>query len=297
MSNDEPTNAQSERTTLAVPSPPDRPADAHKGTFGTVIVIGGSSTMLGAPAIAARAALRGGAGLAKLATWGQLLPFCLTIEPSATGVVLPERGEDVTSALDAADPKQQAVLAVGPGLGQSRDASRVLSSVLAGPRPVVLDADGLTLFAETGRRHPAGAAPLVITPHPGEFDRLADPLAINESPTDPATRPPAAARLAQIHHAVVALKGHQTVVSDGLQQMINDTGGPAMSAAGSGDVLTGLIAALIAQGMPLLEAAALGVHAHGLAGDLWTQQHGPAGMLARNLADAVPPALARLRDS
>jgi NAD(P)H-hydrate epimerase len=280
---------------LSLPPPPERPTEAHKGSFGTVIVLGGSWTMPGAPAIAARAALRSGAGLVKIGTWAEALATCLTIEPGATGMALPEDGHQLADALDRADPAQRAVLAVGPGLGQSSEAMGLLKAALRGPRAVVLDADGLTLLAETGRWHQRDAAPLVLTPHPGEFRRLAEAIGITASATEPAARAEAATALAQAHHAVVALKGHRTVVSDGQGIYLNDTGGPAMSTAGSGDVLTGLIAALIGQGMGLAEATVLGVHVHGLAGDWWSEQHGPAGMLARELADAIPPALSRVR--
>jgi NAD(P)H-hydrate epimerase len=271
------------------PTPPPRPVDGHKGTFGTVIVVGGSATMIGAPAIAASAALRSGAGLVKLAAPGPVLPFAITIEPSATGIILD--GDDPTP-IDEADPGASAVLAIGPGLGSGRD--DLLRNLLASRRRVVLDADGLNTLARFGEPARRDAA-LILTPHPGEFKRLAEPLGIAASPTDPDQRPDAAAALAQSHGAIVVLKGARTVVSDAKRCFVNNTGNVAMATAGSGDVLTGCVAALLAAGMDPFEAACLGVHAHGLAGDRWAQQHGPAGLKADALADQLVAAFAQLR--
>lgn len=278
-----------------LPWPPDRPPDAHKGTFGTVIVVGGSPTMIGAPAIAARAALRVGTGLVKIATTEDVLPHAIAIEPGATGLILDDHAPDPAWAIDAADDKHRAILAVGPGMGQSDDAASLIEHLLAGPRTAVLDADGLNLLAKSGHAHSREGANLVMTPHPGEFKRLAEPMDIKLSPTDPDTRPEAAAQLARAHHAVVVLKGHRTVVTDGDRLYLNHTGNPVMATAGSGDVLTGALAGLIAQGMSLFDAAVLAVHVHGRAADQWAAAHGPAGMLARELADHLIGALQSLR--
>lgn len=272
-----------------IPAPPKRPEDAHKGTFGTVIVVGGTVTMPGAAALCAASALRAGAGLVKIASTREVLAVAIAIEPSATGILLRE-GEDDAAGIDAADERGSAVLAVGPGMGGSDAAQRLVMQLLRGQRAMVLDADGLNLLARHGRPRPAGGPTLVMTPHPGEFARLAKPLGIEESPTDPTTRPLAAARLAQAHHAVVLLKGRHTVVSDGRRIWMNTTGNSALATAGMGDVLTGLIASLMAQGMNAFDAACLGAHLHGLAADLWRDQHGPSGMTARDLAQLLPDA-------
>jgi NAD(P)H-hydrate epimerase len=274
-----------------IPAPPARPDDGHKGTFGTVIVIGGSATMIGAPALCARSAFRGGAGLVKIAAKAALLPHILTIEPSATGLEMPEPRE-VPERFNG-----EAVLAVGPGWGTSARNLDRLDVILRLPNRVVLDADGLNLLAnpreiETARQR---RGPLVLTPHPGEYRRLAEPLRITLDPTDPDQRVDAAAALAHRLNAVVLLKGRHTVISDGQTYAINRTGNPALATAGSGDVLTGLLAAMLAQDMPPLDAAILAAYAHGLAADQWTQRHGrPAGMLATDLADGLPAALASL---
>ncbi|MCC6682473.1 MAG: NAD(P)H-hydrate dehydratase [Phycisphaeraceae bacterium] len=275
-----------------VPDPPPRPQAAHKGTFGTVIVVGGCSTMIGAPALAARAALRGGVGLVKIATASELLTAMLTIEPGATGIVLDGDAQAQRQAIEQADPQHQAVLAIGPGMGLSDSAGRLVENLLRGPRAIVLDADGLNLLAQTTYRHPLQGPPLVLTPHPGEFMRLAQRLGIEHDPTDEAQRPTAAAALATTQHSVVVLKGHRSVVTDGKRCYINDTGNPALATAGSGDVLTGLLASLLAQNISVLDAAVLAVHAHGRAGDLWARSHGPRGLRAGDLADLLPAALA-----
>jgi NAD(P)H-hydrate epimerase len=134
-----------------------------------------------------------------------------------------------------------------------------------------------------------------MTPHPGEFKRLATALGIARSGTDPDQRPNAAGELARAHKAIVVLKGHRTIVSDGERVYVNTTGNPALAAAGSGDVLTGLIAALIAQKVEPFDAAVLGVYLHGLAADLWAAEHGKSGMLARELAERLPDAFEQHR--
>lgn len=275
-----------------LPPPPSRPFDGHKGTFGTVIVVGGCPTMIGAPALCAAAALRSGAGLVKLATTQAVLPWALTIEPSATGIVLTGRVREDLRRLDAADPLHHAVLAVGPGMGDAWPPSLV-QRLLGGPRAVVLDADGLNMLARAGSAR-TGDAPLVLTPHPGEFRRLAQPLGITRDPTDPAQRVAAATALARAHRAVVVLKGRHTVVADASRHRINTTGNPALATAGTGDVLTGIIASLIAQGLAPFDAASLGTHLHGLAADDWATMHGDAGMTASELATLLPGARQRM---
>ena len=163
---------------------------------------------------------------------------------------------------------------------------------------MVLDADGLNLLAASGRilgtQNPR-PKDLVLTPHPGEFARLAAPLGIPQRPRSDRDRGSAAAALARAHGAVVVLKGRGTAVSDGDRLYMNTTGNPAMATAGSGDVLTGLIAALLAQGLGGFEAAVLGTYLHGFAGDLWEQEHGPSGLTARDLAALLPAAVHRHR--
>lgn len=278
-----------------IPELPTRPDHAHKGTFGTVIVIAGCDTMIGAPALAARAALRSGVGLVKVACPPSVLPHVLTIEPSATGIALPHEPSEAIAQLNQADPQNKAVLAVGPGLRLSPVRGELIEALLDGRRPVVLDADGLNLLAKNERTMQAAkqhAAPLILTPHPGEYQRLAQALDIEADPIAADERPRAAALLAQQLNATVVLKGQHTIISDASQYAINPTGNPALATAGSGDVLTGLIASLLAQGMPPFEAAQLGASLHGLAADQWANQHGNRGLRAIELADQLPMAFA-----
>jgi len=284
-----------------VPAPPPRPDDSHKGTFGTVIVVGGSPAMIGAPAIAARAALRSGAGLCKVACPGSILPHVLTIEPSATGIILTDprntprkQAQPDADPIAQADPDEKAVLAVGPGLGGLPEVWPLIEPLLGSARPLVLDADGLNALASSQHALERDAA-TVLTPHPGEYKRLAEAAGIDLDPTDPAQRPEAAAALARHHRAVVLLKGRHTVVSDGDRCYENQTGNPALATAGSGDVLTGVTAALLAAGMDAFAAACLAAYVHGRAADDWCVAHGRSGLRALELADGLPDVFAALR--
>lgn len=274
-----------------IPPAPLRPADAHKGTFGTVIVVGGCETMIGAPALSARAAFRAGAGLVKLACPHATLPHALVIEPGATGIALAGSTADALAQIQRADPRSRAVLAVGPGMGLGERNGPLAVELVRGPRPVVLDADGLNLLAAALKQDPAaigGHGPLVLTPHPGEFGRLASALGIAADPTDPARRVDAATRLAAALNATVLLKGQHTVTAEPGRYAVNTTGNAALATAGSGDVLTGTLAALLAQGMDAFDAARLAAYAHGLAAERWAERNGLRGLRAIELADQLP---------
>ena len=281
-----------------LPPCPDRPSDAHKGTFGTVIVVGGCATMMGAPALVASAALRSGAGLAKIATVAQAIPTVLALEPCATAI---ERSEDSgaqLAELRKADRDEKAVLAVGPGLGRDESASDLVLAVLPTGRPMVLDADGLNCLSDS---LPTDClpreAPLIVTPHPGEFRRLAKAVGIAADISSQKGRIAGAIALSKVFGCVVLLKGQSTIVTDGTKIRVNQTGNPAMATGGSGDVLTGMIAGLLAQGMTAFDAASLGAHLHGSAGDLWRDAFGPSGMTARDLLPRIAPAFAQHRRS
>ncbi len=281
-----------------IPAPPPRPGDAHKGTFGTVVVVGGCATMPGAPALCARAAFRSGAGLVKIATDAASLSTTLSMLSSATGIALSgdteSRRAEVERRTAASD-----VLAIGPGWGPATDHASLLNHLLELDRSTVLDADGLNVLAQTGVKlaDTRRKAPLILTPHPGEFRRLAEAIGIEGDPTDPNQRPALALRLAEAHAAVVVLKGRHTVVADAASSIVftNTTGNPALATAGTGDVLTGLTAGLLAQGLPAFDAARRATHVHGRAADRWADTHGRAGLLAEELADAIPDALHALR--
>jgi len=270
---------------LPFPTLPRRPEDGHKGSFGEVVVIGGSATMVGAPCFSATAALRAGCGLVRLAVPAEILTACLSIEPSAIGLILPSDGRQL---LDQLDPR--AVLAIGPGLASDGTWDDLFDLVWADEHRLVVDAGALTLLARRGQNLKARRAPTVLTPHAGECARLLKALAIAGDPTQPQQRATLAAALASPTAAVVVLKGQHTVISDGQRTTINQSGNAVLAIPGSGDVLTGAIASLIAQGLNAFDAARVGVHLHGLAGDRWRDRHGAVGLLARELADLLPEA-------
>ena len=273
-----------------LPSPPVRPADAHKGTFGRVLVIGGSRGMSGAPSLAGLGALRGGAGLVFVAVPSEVLPIVAAIEPSYLTIPLAtdeEHGclsaEGLTGLRKACEGKD--AIALGPGLGTSRGVATVVTTLFAElPQPMVVDADALNVLASSGgvgsisRRADARGA-RILTPHPGEFARLIG----SDIATVQSQRAKLAAEFAATHGVIVVLKGQGTVITDGDRVAINRTGNPGMATGGSGDVLTGLIAALLAQGLAPFEAAQLGAHLHGLAGDLAAAELSQPGLIASDL--------------
>ncbi len=305
----------------SLPSLPPRPLDGHKGTFGTVCVIGGQANaphvMIGGPAFTATAALRAGAGLAVLAVPAPLVAAAITIAPSATGLALPTDPDgnllpsDVAALLDTHLPKYDC-LAIGPGLGDGPAQQQIVTRLVGREQPaIVIDADALNALARVAEFHRDFRVPAVLTPHPGEYARLAQALGIDHDPTGPTspsptsphdTRSRAAEALAQRIGCVVVLKGAGTVVSDGLNTWTNTTGNPALATAGTGDVLAGVIAGLIGEfasgrGGPLslYDCARLGVYAHGLAADRWRDAHADTSLLAEDLLRQLPDAVASLR--
>ena len=279
---------------IVVPRLAPRSADSHKGTFGRVLVVAGSRGMSGAAVLCGSAALRGGAGLVQVAVPGEILPTvaagnpCYMTAPFAQDV----RGRLAAAAADEivelannwAD-----VVAVGPGLGQS-DAMPALMTALfdRSGKPLVIDADGLNALARLpadawrDRRHP-----IVLTPHPGEFARLCG----RSTDEVRGRRADLALAYAADHRMTLVLKGHCTLVTDGQSLYSNTTGNPGMATGGTGDVLTGLIAALIGQKLEPFDAAILGVWVHGRAGDLAAGQLGQTAMIATDLLACLPDAL------
>ncbi len=271
-----------------LPAAPTRPAEAHKGTFGRVLVIGGSRGMSGAPSLAGLGALRGGAGLVYVAVPSEILPIVAAIEPSYLTIPLATDEEHGCLSTDgfnglrtACDGKD--AIALGPGLGTSRGVAAIVISLFTEVRqPMVVDADALNVLAASGgvgSPTPNAAGPRILTPHPGEFARLIG----SDIATVQSQRAKLAAEFAVTHGVIVLLKGKDTIITDGDRVAINRTGNSGMATGGSGDVLTGLIAALLAQGMPAFEAAQLGAHLHGLAGDLAAAELSQPGMIASDL--------------
>lgn len=312
-----------------LPALPTRDPTGHKGTFGTVAVVGGcalaDTRMFGAPALSARAALRAGAGLAKLVVPEPLLDACVARTPSATARGLPTHADGALIAHKAAEVFDDAVatadaLVIGPGLGPPHTGATTLTLRALGQSdvPVIADADALNALAATPDFQPDLRASAVFTPHPGEFRRLAETLRITGDPTDPAHRPAAAEAMALRLGVIIVLKGHNTVVSDGLRTWICERGHACLATAGTGDVLAGLIGGLTAQfvapgprtigsvelpkppgkALNLFDAARLAVQAHAIAGETWAvEQSASGGMLAAELADLLPSVLEELRAS
>jgi NAD(P)H-hydrate epimerase len=273
-----------------------RPADSNKGNFGRILIVAGSRGMTGAAILCGRAALRGGAGLVKVAVPREIWPIVATGDPCYMTVPLIQDNEgrlDFTALGDIFALEQtQNVVAVGPGLGQSTELHRMLPELVGkATRPLVLDADGLNAFAGQAEMLHTAGIPLIITPHPGEFGRL---LGVDAAAVQ-ANRAELACRFARDHKAIVVLKGHGTLVTDGQRLFRNTTGNPGMATGGTGDVLTGLIAALLGQGLEPFAAAQVGVYLHGRAGDLARDQLGEVGLIATDLLDFLPAAIRELQ--
>lgn len=274
-------------------APRDR--DTSKRDYGRVIVVGGSSGMAGAPALAAMAALRSGAGLVELAVPESVAAIAAGFDPcvmthgfqaAPDGAFAAAAGPLIRARLHDAD-----AVAIGPGIGRSEAVAALVHELWHDlPQPAVFDADALfALAALDAARLPSHAGPRVLTPHAGEMLRL-----LGHDPHDLRTRDrqwleAQASAMARATGAVIVLKGPATLVV-GSRQTHNDTGNPGMATGGTGDVLTGVIAALLAQELAPFDAARLGVWVHGRAGDIAAHDLGEIAMTARDLLDRLSPA-------
>ncbi len=272
-----------------IPKLKPRKPDAHKGDFGRVCIIAGSLGMSGAAALAGRAALRAGAGLVRVATSKSALPIVASIEPSYTTIPLAEDStgristKAINTILDAVSEND--CLAFGPGIGTSNALQSVVETLIEQKNlRLVIDGDGLNNLSKIKNWPEKLKANLILTPHPGEMKRLWQGLFREKLPPD---RQEQAARLAQRTKTVVALKGAGTVVTDRQKVFINKTGNPGMATAGSGDVLTGVITALIGQGLTNFDAAVLGVYIHGLAADIAAEKTGQISLIATDIIQAL----------
>jgi ADP-dependent NAD(P)H-hydrate dehydratase len=278
-------------TPAELPRLPPRLPESHKGDYGRALLIGGSRGMTGAIALAGMACLRGGAGLVKLAVPDVCLDVAAGFEPSYMTFPLPsdKEGRLKFAAKDALDELLAAAtcVACGPGLGRSGETTRFVKWLYRSvAQPLVLDADALNALASLSNGLAKPAGPRILTPHPGEFARLVGKKQL--SPDDQAKQ---AIALAKQHGLVIVLKGHRTLVTDGTREVRNTTGNPGMATGGTGDVLTGLITALVCQGLAPFEAAQLGVHLHGLAGDLAAAELGQPSLIASDLIRFLPQAM------
>ena len=263
---------------------PDRDPWAHKGCFGKLLLLCGSRGFTGAAALAARGALRSGAGLVFLGVPESI--YAIEAVKLNEPVVFPlpdEEGKLSASAVPEIKnrlPGMDAVL-IGPGLGQSSGVLSVVRTVLEEFHgPVVVDADGINILSAHRDLLRGRPYPTIVTPHDVEFTRLGGKL------TD--DRAESASQLARELGCIVLLKGHETVITDGSVCYINHTGNPGMAVGGSGDVLAGIIVSLLGQGIPPLEAAACAAWLHGAAGDVCAKEMGQYGMLPSDMVEALP---------
>jgi len=277
-----------------------RPRDANKGSFGHVLVIGGSVGKAGAAAMAGMSALRTGAGLSTVATPKSVLATVAGFHPELMTEPCEETEAGTISlrALEYAHidnlVKGKTVLAVGPGISRDDETSEFVRTVVEKyPMSIVLDADGLNAFDGTADKLSGKGRALVITPHPGEMARLTG-LSIPEVQRD---RIGVARSFAREHEVIVVLKGHRTLIAqpDG-EVWVNTTGNPGMATGGTGDVLTGMVAGMLAQNpQKIIEAVTAAVHLHGLAGDIACETMGEQSLVATDLIEALPEAFQRVR--
>jgi NAD(P)H-hydrate epimerase len=276
---------------------PERPAAGHKGTFGHVLVIAGSEGKTGAACLAAEGAARAGAGLVSIACPAGLNDILEIKCTEAMTLPVPDTSDRSFAASAAAVlidlAAERSAVALGPGIGRGAETLKLVRHIVPLiAKPLVIDADGLFAFAGEPERLAKRRGATVLTPHPGEAGNLlnAKPAEINRD------RVAAARALAERSAAVVLLKGAASVIAapDG-RVLVNPTGGPALGSGGTGDVLTGVVASLLAQGCSAFDAAALGAFVHGAAADRLTAVTGTSGMLAGELARALPGEFDALR--
>ncbi|MCA9175651.1 MAG: NAD(P)H-hydrate dehydratase [Planctomycetales bacterium] len=279
---------------LALPSLAPRPTDAHKGNFGRVLIVAGSRGMTGAAGLAGLAALRAGAGLVRVAVPEMCLDIVASYHPCYTTIPLPcdPQGRLTLAAASrlATEVADADAVAFGPGLGRSDDLAQLVERFYdAAPIPMVVDADAINNLAR-GSQPPRGTsqppAERLWTPHPGEYRRLTN--------VEPSAQREHAVEFARSRHVVMLLKGAGTLVTNGAQSWENRTGNPGMATGGSGDVLTGLLAALLAQGLSAWDAARLGAHVHGAAGDLAAAERGQISLIASDIVDHLAGAFLQL---
>lgn len=277
------------RIPVDVPGLPERKNPFHKGNAGRIAVVAGSTGMAGAACLSACSALRSGAGLVYAIVPASLLSIvqikltegvCRPVEDRGRGFFTAASGEDILSALSGCD-----VLALGPGMGRNPETRTVVNHVLEEcGLPAVIDADGFVNMEKKTLRGRPG--PSVLTPHPGELALWLD----RDLSDIQSARKETAAKVAEEYACVVVLKGDRTVVAGNGTVYVNATGNPGMATAGSGDVLTGMIAALLGQGMNACDAAVLGVYLHGVAGDMAAEKKGQHSLIASDIVESLPEA-------
>lgn len=278
-----------------------RKQDSHKRDFGHVFVLAGSFSMGGAATLAAKAALRCGAGLVTLGTPKSIVPAIVGNCPEIMGLPLPETEEGTIAKFAYKEIKnffeKANVLLIGPGLSRNPSTQQVIrKAILESRMQTLIDADGLNAWIGFMDKFKVGVSCLsvsksnlrIVTPHPGEIARLLGTKAKYVQ----SRRKEVAKKFAEEYNVIVVLKGHYTIVASPFGSLYaNKTGNSGMSTAGSGDVLDGVISAFLAQGLPSYEAAKLGVYIHGLAGDLAVKDKTELSLIASDIIDYLPEAI------
>lgn len=278
--------------------PPPRRADSHKGDFGNVLIIGGSSSMRGAAALASLAALRGGAGRVRLASVEKCIDTVSVLAPEATYIELDSDDygfmlyDSSIKAIEAAMESADAVL-IGCGMGVTEDTVELTRFVAENAKcPVIIDADGINCIASDIDILLKKKTDIILTPHAGEMARLLNCGAEEIS----ANRFTVAEGYAQKYGVTVVLKGAGTLIADAQATAVNPTGNPGMSCGGSGDVLAGLIASFVAQGYSSFDAGRAAAYVHGLAGDIAAENLGQEAMLPRDIINALSDSFRFLKE-
>lgn len=268
---------------------PGRPERSNKGTFGTLLVIGGSVGMAGAGYFAAKAAYRTGCGLVRLLTPRENLAVYQTLIPEATVTVYDPEFPDPATIKNAA--ARASAVVIGVGLGTSEQSRLILKTTLETcTAPLLIDADGLNIIAADKSLFDLVPANTIFTPHPVEMSRMTGlPLASVLEDI-----PGVCENFAAEHRAVCVLKDHATAVSDGKKTIINRSGNSGMATGGSGDVLAGIIGSITAQGAMSFDSAALGVFIHGLAGDAAAEALSEYSVTATDIIDFIPRIMKRI---
>ncbi len=269
---------------------PARDGNAHKNSCGHVVILGGSQSMSGAAALTGLSALRAGAGLVTVLTSADAQPIVASFSPCLMVVPLPSDFGLITGesrGLIRQYIEKATVVAMGPGLGQSGELRQLTSWLYHDcEKPLVVDADGLNNLSAAGCDLSLHNNERILTPHLGEFRRLTacQQLTIEQARDE-------LGKFASSKSVTCLIKGPRTLVSDGEFSFENSTGNPGMATAGCGDVLTGIVAALVGQGMRSFDATALGVYLHGAAGDLAVEKFGTRSLIATDVIENLPTAI------
>lgn len=272
---------------------PERKKDSHKGNYGKLAVIGGSTGMIGAPCLSSFAALKSGSGLVYTVVPKSI--YEIAAIKSLENIVIPlednQRGHFTDSSISDfnesnTDSKKFDTVAIGPGMGRNEESLEFLRDILKLNLPTVVDADGLNLIS-VDREIMKFNDKLILTPHTAEFSRISG-IDIAEIERD---REFHARRFSEKYGVTLVLKGANTIVADKGSVYINKTGNPGMATAGSGDVLTGIISSFLGQGFGVFESAKLGVYIHGLAGDIAAYRLGEYSMTAGDIINSLPDAI------